>query len=227
MNSESEVFSAIKKDFDAVAVSSLSLFIEKRFGTWIPDFSLFQYNKCVCIIEAKRFMPTRQVILKYINQCRNAKTKYEIGSFILAYPKDNHIIYLDCTEAVLSHDKDIAYSIDEIQKFGQQDLSAVLSMYCTFEKDDLKVSDVKEKKLRGSSLDKVIWIASIIVAVVVLTIDVLNTPNLSWERLCLVALILVFSSLRFIKKASIRKDGFELFTVAHDGKCNTGKQEDK
>lgn len=227
MKSEYEVFSAIRKDFDAIAVPSLSLFIEKRFGTWIPDFSLFQYNKCVCIIEAKNNKPSRQGILKYINQCRIARSKYEIGSFVIAYPEDNNIIYLDCTDAVLSHDRDIACSIDEILQFGQQELFAILSTYCSLEKGELRVSDVKEKKSRSSFWGISMWLFSIVVAVAVLAIDVLNTPNMSWERLCLVALILVFSALQFIEKASIRKDGIELYTVAHDGKRNGIKPEDK
>ena len=62
---------------------------------------------------------------------------------------------------------------------------------------------------------------SVVVAIVVLLNDMTNNPSvLSWERVCLVGLVLLFSSLHLIDKAIIRKDGLELYTIAHDRRHN-------
>lgn len=219
MRSEYEIFRAIEQEIKDMRIPNLTILVENRFGTWIPDISLFQHDKCACIIEIKGYRPTRELILKYINQCRIALSKFEIGGFILAYPNDNRIVYLDCTDAVFSQERDIGYLIDSILQSSKIELFDILSPYCSFYSNPSIIRDAKEKKAKTNCLGIVLWLVSIIIAIVVLTIDLIkNASSLSWERVCLIGLILLFSCLQLIEKATIRKDGIELYTLARDSK---------
>ena len=223
--SEAVLFERAKRDIESIGEVSFELRFNKRFGVWIPDISVFQYGKCISIIEVKSKKPSRETILRVINCGRTALRVCEIGCFAIAYPEDDKIVCMDITGAVYSHDRDVAGFIDLVLKQKPQDLKELLGVYCTVSGKTSKPLDGPSKVSIKSVLKMIAWIASIAAAWVAIFFDISKDFSLNWIRLVLILIVLVFSSIFFFQKITINRSGLSIVGLAYDSKQGIDKTE--